>query len=130
MAGASGPQEQILEAEYFDTADMRLIRNGVTLRRRRGGSDPGSHRSSSRGRYPAGDPGAARPRRPAGTRAATASLVRGYTRGEALRPVARISTRRQVVTLVNGAGASLAEIASDDVSAQTLGDETVILAVG
>ena len=43
VAGASGPEEQILEAEYFDTGDMRLIRNGVTLRRRRGGSDPGWH---------------------------------------------------------------------------------------
>ena len=43
VAGASGPQEQILEAEYYDTGDMRLIRNGVTLRRRRGGSDPGWH---------------------------------------------------------------------------------------
>ena len=26
--GASGPEEQILEAEYFDTGDKRLIRNG------------------------------------------------------------------------------------------------------
>ena len=55
-----------------------------------------------------------------------AGLVRGYTRGEALRPVARISTRRQVLTLLDGGGASLAEIAADDVSAQTLGEETVI----
>ncbi len=43
VAGSSGPEEQILEAEYYDTDDMRLIRNGVTLRRRRGGSDPGWH---------------------------------------------------------------------------------------
>ena len=55
-----------------------------------------------------------------------AGLVRGYTRGEALRPVARISTRRQVLTLIDNAGTSLAEIAADDVSAQTLGEETVI----
>ena len=126
VAGASGPQEQILEAEYFDTADMRLIRNGVTLRRRRGGSDPGWHLKLPAGgstrqeiRVPLGRGGRRVPARLAG-------LVRGYTRGEALRPVARISTRRQVVTLVDSAGASLAEIASDDVSAQTLGDETMI----
>ena len=55
-----------------------------------------------------------------------AGLVRGYTRGEPLRPIARISTRRQVVTLIDNAGASLAEIAADDVSAQTLGEETMI----
>ncbi len=105
---------------------MRLIRNGVTLRRRRGGSDPGWHLKLPAGgstrqeiRVPLGRGGRRVPARLAG-------LVRGYTRGEALRPVARISTRRQVVTLVDSAGASLAEIASDDVSAQTLGDETVI----
>ena len=126
VAGASGPEEQILEAEYFDTGDMRLIRNGVTLRRRRGGSDPGWHLKLPAGgstrqeiRVPLGQGGRRVPAR-------LARLVRGYTRGEALRPVARISTRRQVVTLVDSAGASLAEIASDDVSAQTLGDETVI----
>src|SRR5258708_34553243 len=50
VAGASGPEEQLLEAEYYDTDDMRLIRDGVTLRRRRGGSDPGRHL-----KLPAGD---------------------------------------------------------------------------
>ena len=125
VAGASGPQEQILEAEYYDMADMRLIRNGVTLRQRRGGSDPGWHL-----KLPAGGSTRQEIRVPLGrgrqVPARLAGLVRGYTRGEALRPVARISTRRQVVTLVDKAGASLAEIASDDVSAQTLGDETII----
>ena len=43
VAGTAGPEEQLLEAEYYDTDDLRLIRNGVTLRRRRGGSDPGWH---------------------------------------------------------------------------------------
>ena len=43
VAGTSGPQEQVLEAEYYDTDDLRLLRNGITLRRRRGGSDPGWH---------------------------------------------------------------------------------------
>jgi inorganic triphosphatase YgiF len=36
-----GPEEQLLEAVYFDTADLRLAAAGVTLRRRRGGSDAG-----------------------------------------------------------------------------------------
>jgi CHAD domain-containing protein len=126
VAGASGPEEQLLEAEYYDTDDLRLIRNGITLRRRRGGSDPGWHLKLPAGgstrpkiRVPPGRGGRQVPVRLAG-------LVRGYTRGERLRPVARISTRRQVLTLVDSAGASLAEIAADDVSAQTLGGETVI----
>ena len=32
-----------LSAEYYDTDDLRLIRAGVTLRRRRGGHDAGWH---------------------------------------------------------------------------------------
>jgi inorganic triphosphatase YgiF len=38
-----GPEEQLLEAVYFDTADLRLAAAGVTLRRRHGGSDAGWH---------------------------------------------------------------------------------------
>ena len=38
-----GPEEQTLEAVYFDTEDLRLARAGVTLRRRRGGDDAGWH---------------------------------------------------------------------------------------
>src|ERR1039458_9190379 len=125
VAGASGPEEQLLEAEYYDTSDLRLIRHGVTLRRRRGGSDAGWHL-----KLPAGGSTRREIRVPLGrgrqVPARLAGLVRGYARGEALRPVARISTRRQVLTLIDSAGASLAEIAADDVSAQTMGEETVL----
>lgn len=125
VAGTAGPQEQLLEAEYYDTDDMRLMRDGVTLRRRRGGSDPGWHL-----KLPAGGSTRREIQLPLGrgrqVPARLAGLVRGYTRGEVLRPVARISTRRQVVTLIDNAGTSLAEIAADDVSAQTLGEETMI----
>src|SRR5882757_7836480 len=41
-AGAGAEQQQ-LEAVYFDTSDLRLLRAGVTLRRRVGGSDEGWH---------------------------------------------------------------------------------------
>lgn len=43
VAGTSGPGEEQLEAEYYDTDDLRLIRAGITLRRRRGGDDAGWH---------------------------------------------------------------------------------------
>ena len=126
VAATSGPQEQVLEAEYYDTGDLRLIRNGITLRRRRGGSDAGWHL-----KLPLGGDTRREIRRPLGRGGRTvpaelARLVRGYTRGAELRPVARINTRRQVFTLVDAAGGSLAELAADDVSAQTLGDETAI----
>ena len=41
VASEDGPAEQKLEAEYYDTEDLRLLRAGVTLRRRRGGKDSG-----------------------------------------------------------------------------------------
>src|SRR6202012_5075741 len=43
VASEDGPAEQKLEAEYYDTEDLRLLRAGVTLRRRRGGKDSGWH---------------------------------------------------------------------------------------
>src|SRR5258708_10484541 len=43
VAAESDPEEQTLRAEYYDTDDLRLIRNGITLRRRTGGNDAGWH---------------------------------------------------------------------------------------
>ena len=34
VAGTSRADEEHLEAEYYDTADLRLMRAGITLRRR------------------------------------------------------------------------------------------------
>jgi CHAD domain-containing protein len=123
--GTSGPDEQQLEAEYYDTDDLRLLRAGITLRRRRGGSDAGWHLKLPEGR------GTRREiRLPLGQRRQVprelAQLVRVYTRGAALRPVARLATRRQTLVLLGEGGESLAEVASDDVSAQTMGDSTTV----
>jgi CHAD domain-containing protein len=123
--GTSGPDEQQLEAEYYDTDDLRLLRAGVTLRRRRGGSDAGWHLKLPEG------PGTRREiRLPLGQRRQVprelARLVRVYTRGTPLRPVARLTTRRQTLVLLGKEGESLAEVASDDVSAQTMGDSTTV----
>src|SRR5260370_36785404 len=43
VAAESDPEEQTLKADYYDTDDLRLIRNGITPRRRTGGSDAGWH---------------------------------------------------------------------------------------
>ena len=42
-ATIGGPEEFELVATYFDTDDLRLLRAGVTLRRRCGGDDAGWH---------------------------------------------------------------------------------------
>ena len=126
VAGTSGPDEEQLEAEYYDTDDLRLIRAGITLRRRRGGDDAGWHLKLPLGadtrreiRLPPGRPG----RRVPGE---LAELVRVHTRGEPLRPVARMTTRRRRLILLGPGGESLAEVAADDVSAQTLGVSTTL----
>ncbi len=125
VAGTSGPDEQRLEAEYYDSADLRLIRAGVTLRRRLGGDDAGWHLKLPAGpgtrrevRLPLGDGDT-----PPGE---LAELVQAFARGQTLRPVARIATRRQRAVLLGRSGESLAEIAADDVSAQTMGESTTV----
>jgi CHAD domain-containing protein len=126
VASEAGPAEQNLEAEYYDTGDLRLLRAGVTLRRRRGGEDSGWHL-----KLPAGPDTRREIRLPLGRAGRTvpaelAQLVKVYSRGEALGPVARIATVRHVRTLVDERGASLAEVVADEVSAQTLGESTTI----
>jgi CHAD domain-containing protein len=126
VAATSGPDEQELDAEYYDTDDLRLLRSGITLRRRRGGDDAGWHLKLPVGggtrreiRLPLGRAGRQVPRE-------LAELVLVHTRGGPLRPVARLTTRRQRLILLDEAGESLAEVAADDVSAQTLGDATTV----
>jgi CHAD domain-containing protein len=121
VAGTSRPAAEHLEAEYYDTDDLRLIRAGVTLRRRRGGDDAGWHLKLPVGadtrreiRLPLGRAGRQVP-------GELAELVRVHTRGEPLRPVARMTTKRRRLILLDGAGESLAEVAADDVSARALG---------
>src|SRR5580692_8382342 len=107
VRGVRGPDLQQLEAEYFDTADLRLLRAGITLRRRKGGHDAGWHL-----KLPAGNgsrdeirlpPGRAGRRVPA----EFAGLVKARTRGEPLTPVASITTRRRTTTLLDAAGEAL-----------------------
>ena len=43
VAAVTRQDPEILDAVYYDIADLRLIRAGVTLRRRTGGDDAGWH---------------------------------------------------------------------------------------
>ena len=117
VAEVRGPVEQRLVAEYYDTADLRLLASGITLRRRTGGSDSGWHLklpaepgSRTEIRLPAGRAGRKVP-------AELTDLVRARTRGAPLLPVASITTLRRVTTLVGSDGESLAEVADDTVRA-------------
>jgi CHAD domain-containing protein len=125
VASVSDPEEQILDADYYDTSGLRLLRAGITLRRRHGGSDEGWHL-----KLPAGTDSRRELSRPLGSGRSVpgelASLVRAYTRGRPLQPVAHITTVRRRRILRDAAGNSLAEVVVDEVSAQTLGESTTI----
>lgn len=125
---ASGPDEQDLAAVYFDTADLRLISAGVTLRRREGGSDAGWHLKLPAGKDSREElriPLERSPRRPP---AELVALTRVYTRGAALAPVAELTTRRRRWVLADSTGRSLAELVDDHVSARTMGEQTTTVA--
>lgn len=122
VATTTGPQDYQLRAEYFDTEDLRLIRAGITLRRRTGGNDAGWHL-----KLPAGPRTRTEIRLPAGRAtgqvpAELAGLVRARTHGMALVPVATVTTRRRVITLIGAAGQPLAEVADDFVCGRRTGD--------
>jgi CHAD domain-containing protein len=126
VAAESDPERQTLRARYYDTDDLRLIRHGITLRRRTGGSDAGWHL-----KLPLGGDSRSEIRLPPGRAsqhvpAELAGLVRAFTRGAALRPVAEIDTVRQRRLLLDDAGDSLAEVVADDVSAKGMGDAAAL----
>ena len=115
IAAVGRPEEQSLEATYYDTPDLRLLRSRVTLRRRTGGTDAGWHVKL---------PGANGARRelhqPAGRAARTApravvAPVLGLLGTAAAGPVATIATRRVVHPLLDEGGRVLAEVADDSV---------------
>lgn len=124
VAAAEGPEEQRLEAVYYDTADLRLARAGLTLRRRTGGDDAGWHL-----KLPVGGDTREEVRLPPGRAAKhppkeLGSLVQVHARGNALEPVARIRTTRHRWQLVDAKGQLLAEVVEDLVSAQDTSDDS------
>jgi len=114
------PVEHALEAAYYDTADLRLARARVTLRRRTGGTDAGWHVKL---------PAVAGARRelhsPLGRAAKTPPKavlepVLGIVRRAPAAQVATLRTRRVVTELVDAAGRVLAEVADDHVTGTAL----------
>ena len=118
VAGVDELSSLDLRATYFDTPDLRLARNGVTLRYRTG-EEAGPRWTL---KLPVGD-GIAAGRDElnfdGGSRQVPAGahdLVRAFARAEALVPVARLRTRRLRWLLRGLDGAELAELVDDRVS--------------
>jgi CYTH domain len=111
------PDVYQLDATYFDTADLALHRNRVTLRRRTGGPDEGWHLKlpvSVDTRRELHEPlsPAVPPR--------LAAAVEQLTAGQSLEPIAILSTERTVRCLTSLDGSVLGEVADDAVTARRL----------
>jgi CHAD domain-containing protein len=122
VASVDEPIVHDLSATYFDTQGLRLTDHRVTLRRRTGGTDAGWHL-----KLPANAGARTELRMPLGrdadeVPAEIVSLVRAMSRGERLRPVARIRTRRLERAMRDEAGAPLALLCEDEVRGETLDD--------
>ncbi|MHB8589483.1 MAG: CYTH and CHAD domain-containing protein [Candidatus Dormibacteraceae bacterium] len=114
---AVAPPEAVrLETVYYDTPDLRLARWGVSLRHRAGeGWTLKLPPADTTGELLERDElvfqgGAKKPPE------AAVAIVRAYVRKAELVPVARLSTLRRRVRLVDAAGARVAEVVDDEVS--------------
>jgi hypothetical protein len=116
VVAVTAPRTYHLTAIYLDTPGMDLAAAHVTLRRRRGGADDGWHL-----KLPAGADARREVHAPLGPGTEPvpellAGLVAGWTRGQPLRPIARLQTTRTVRHLTDAAGEVLAEVADDEVT--------------
>lgn len=107
-----------LDATYYDTPDLRLLRQGITLRLRRGEGDgatwtlklPGDAQSLGLSRREISMPG-----RPGPVPHELGDVARPWALGARLAPVARMITERRSVGVLDANGAAVASIDDDDV---------------
>lgn len=116
-----------LVAVYFDTADLRLARQRITLRRRTGGEDDGWHLKLPP--TDAGDEARDEVQLPLDQSAtppmALLDLVRHLLDGQPLGAVATVRNQRARFELIGHDGRTLAELTDDHVDA-TRADGTVV----
>ncbi|MDG4823182.1 CYTH and CHAD domain-containing protein [Asanoa sp. WMMD1127] len=114
VAAVDEPTVTTLDATYYDTPELRLVRAALALRRRTGGADAGWH-------LKVGAAGGARTEHQRALTSGTTpprdlmQLVKAAARGAPVEPVARIETRRREWRLLGGDGAVLATLADDTV---------------
>ncbi|MFI6960564.1 CHAD domain-containing protein [Streptomyces sp. NPDC050255] len=106
-----------LDAVYYDTEDLRLAADRLTLRRRAGGDDAGWHL-----KFPVASGIRDEIRAPLSDTlpADLAGLVRSRVRDTALVPVVRLRSARDIHVLNGPDGQPLAELSVDAVRAQRL----------
>lgn len=129
LTSAAAPVVHHLDATYYDTDQLDLLRSKVTLRRRTGGDDAGWHLKLPADKRSADAAARTEVQLPLnrGGRVPKelADLIRGTARGHALKAVARLRNERTVVRLLDAAGSPAVEIADDAVTATRPGNEAV-----
>ncbi|MFE5487214.1 CHAD domain-containing protein [Streptomyces sp. NPDC056527] len=106
-----------LDAVYYDTADLRLAADSLTLRRRTGGEDAGWHL-----KFPVASGIRDEIRAPLADTLPTplARLLRSRIRDEDVVPVVRLRSSREIRHLVDDEGTLVAEVSVDTVHAERL----------
>jgi CHAD domain-containing protein len=119
ITGVGDPLELHLDATYFDTADQRLARAGIALRRRTGGVDDGWHLKMARTLDERIEIQRAIGPDPDEVPSALTDLVLARVRNRPLVPIATLRTHRVVQHLMAPGGTRLAEVADDRVTGET-----------
>ena len=120
---ATAQHSTVLEATYYDTADLALFHAGIAIRRRSGGQDAGWHMKLYEGQ-----PGErtevqlplSRGDKTVPT-ALTRQLPKTLSKDLDLQPVLRLRTERTATELSDEAGKAVGELADDRVLATRLG---------
>jgi CHAD domain-containing protein len=122
VAAVDAPTRISMNAVYYDTQDLRLAREGVTLRRRSGGSDAGWHLKLPVLAHTVPDGTGVRdeiqlPDSPT-IPTELSRLVTVWARSAALAPVATLASERTTLILRGADGVGLAELVDDTVSVE------------
>ncbi len=116
------PREDRLTAVYYDTSDLRLAREGVTLRRRAGGKDAGWHLKLPVTTHTVPDGTGARDEMQLPDSAELPDelrdLVTAWVRAAPLGPVATLVTDRTTWLFRSAEGVPLAELVDDTVTVE------------
>jgi CHAD domain-containing protein len=123
VTSVRSPDEFMLKAVYFDTADLDLARRRITLRRRTGGADAGWHLKLPAGRDTRAELGAPLGRNAKAVPAPFLAQVRAIVRGRPLAPIASLATRRREYALCGADDGVLAVFCDDQVEARRLGGD-------
>ena len=122
ISAAEAQEPFVLEAVYYDTADLALARARIALRRRTGGHDEGWHvklpaiEGRTELQWPLDDAATEDGASGDGVPEAVRAAVIVYVRDRALSPLASVRTRRSVTELRDAENRVVVEIADDSVS--------------